>query len=248
MFRGIGGEFKRPGFYLLLGVFALCTIPPIVWNAQHAWITLDHLRARGGLDKPFRIPSDRAPRIFWRNIFWPSRRFCFWPWSGRSWPPWPRVQTQFKSLYLFWFGLPVFALYFLLSFNDPAAPNWDCLAFISLAPLAMTYWNERMQTNRHSKNAAIVGIFLGLLMSMLALNTDILRSANFHFPRARSEQPAAWLELGDQCAGKLRTDLETKNGQPLFLIADERDRAAEIAFYLRDKRTEGPGTSAGLYY
>ena len=40
---------------------------------------------------------------------------------------------------------------------------------------------------------------------------------------------------------KLRTDLETKNGQPLFLIADERDRAAEIAFYLRDKRTEGPG-------
>ena len=39
----------------------------------------------------------------------------------------------------------------------------------------------------------------------------------------------------------LRTDLETKNGQPLFLIADERDRAAEIAFYLRDKRTEGPG-------
>src|SRR5207249_707130 len=27
-------EFKHPGFYLLLGIFALCTVPPIMWNAQ----------------------------------------------------------------------------------------------------------------------------------------------------------------------------------------------------------------------
>ena len=40
---------------------------------------------------------------------------------------------------------------------------------------------------------------------------------------------------------KLRTDLETQLGQPVFLIADERDRASEISFYLRDKRAEGPG-------
>src|SRR6188472_1955999 len=32
-------EFKHPGFYLLLGTFALCTVPPIMWNAQHAWIS-----------------------------------------------------------------------------------------------------------------------------------------------------------------------------------------------------------------
>src|SRR6266704_1484995 len=41
-------EFKRPGLYLLLGVFAVCTIPPIVWNAQHAWVTFSHLKTRGG--------------------------------------------------------------------------------------------------------------------------------------------------------------------------------------------------------
>src|SRR5437773_5392447 len=32
-------QFARPGLYLLLGVFALCTLPPIIWNQQHAWIT-----------------------------------------------------------------------------------------------------------------------------------------------------------------------------------------------------------------
>src|SRR5262249_45492256 len=40
-------EFKRPGVYSLIGMFVLCTIPPIVWNAQHAWITIAHLRSRG---------------------------------------------------------------------------------------------------------------------------------------------------------------------------------------------------------
>src|SRR6184192_334543 len=46
-------EFKRPGVYLLIGMFVLCTIPPIVWNAQHAWITLAHLRSRGNLERGF---------------------------------------------------------------------------------------------------------------------------------------------------------------------------------------------------
>ena len=31
-----------------------------------------------------------------------------------------------------------------------------------------------------------------------------------------------------------------KFGEKLFLIADARDRASEISFYLRDKRVEGP--------
>ena len=46
-------EFKRPGVYLLIAMFVLCTIPPIVWNAQHAWITLAHLRSRGNLERGF---------------------------------------------------------------------------------------------------------------------------------------------------------------------------------------------------
>src|SRR5206468_175561 len=50
-------EFKHPGFYLLLGIFALCTVPPIMWNAQHAWVTFAHLRSRGGIEHGFGLPS-----------------------------------------------------------------------------------------------------------------------------------------------------------------------------------------------
>src|SRR4051812_1572451 len=44
-------EFTKPGFYGLLGGFAICTLPPIIWNAQHAWVTLAHLKSRGALDE-----------------------------------------------------------------------------------------------------------------------------------------------------------------------------------------------------
>src|SRR5207244_4393594 len=41
-------EFKRPGLYWLLGIFVVCTIPPIVWHAQHAWVRTMHFRTRRG--------------------------------------------------------------------------------------------------------------------------------------------------------------------------------------------------------
>src|SRR5207245_9696742 len=40
---------------------------------------------------------------------------------------------------------------------------------------------------------------------------------------------------------KMRIDMEKQLGKKLFLIADARDRASEMSFYLRDKRVEGPG-------
>src|SRR5207248_10476549 len=46
-------EFRRPGFYLMLAVFIGLCIPPFRWHAQHAWITLAHLRAGGGLEQTF---------------------------------------------------------------------------------------------------------------------------------------------------------------------------------------------------
>jgi 4-amino-4-deoxy-L-arabinose transferase-like glycosyltransferase len=233
------GEFKRAGFYSLLAVFLLCAIPVTVWNAQHAWITLVHLRARGGFDQNTGF-HPLAVLIFLAQHFLTYSPLLFLALSWAVVASWSRAQTQLKSLYLFWFGLPVFALYLVLSLKRPAAPNWDCLAFLSLAPLAANYWQERVEKNIRFRQWAAAGLFLALCMSLLALDTDILRSIGFHFPR---RDPAGRLRgwtAATHAVEKLRADLETEIGQPLFLIADERDRAAEIAFYLGNKRTEGP--------
>ncbi len=50
LYRPARPQLRRPGPYLALAVFLLCTVPVIVWNAQHDWITVEHVGTNAGLD------------------------------------------------------------------------------------------------------------------------------------------------------------------------------------------------------
>src|SRR6185295_19215079 len=107
-------EYRRPGIYILLGVFALSTLPPLIWNAQHAWVTFDHLESRGSLEQGFAFHILEPLKFVAEHfLFYSPLLFMALAWafvvSAR------RIRHQFKILFLFWFGLPVFAFYFVVS-------------------------------------------------------------------------------------------------------------------------------------
>ncbi len=232
-------EFKRPGFYLLIGLFVLCTLPPVIWNQQHAWITLLHLRDRGGLESaPGFHPLELLSFLSEHFATYSPLLFLALTWAVFA--SWRRVRQQFKTLYLFWFGLPVFAFYFLLSCNKAAAPNWDALAFIGFALLAVGYWREKLEGRPGLQRAFAVAFLLGIAMSVVALDTDLVRSAGIVLRHDHSNQLRGW-KSATNAIEKVRNDVEMQLKEPVFLIADERDRASEISFYLKEKRTEGPG-------
>ncbi len=159
-------EFIRPGFYLLVGIFALCTVPPIVWNAQHAWITLAHLRSRGGIETGFGIHPVELLKFLGEHFLAYSPLLCL----ALAWgviASWRRINQQFKVLFLFWFGLPVFFFYFVLSLNQAAAPNWDALAMFGFGLLAIYFWRERLETHLVWRICGGIALLLGLLMSIL---------------------------------------------------------------------------------
>jgi len=233
-------EFKRSGLYLLLGIFALCTIPPIVWNAQHAWITLAHLRSRGSLERGFGFhPGEVLSFLGQHFIVYSPLLFLALAWGVIA--SWRRVNQQFKVLFLMWFGLPVFLFYLVVSLNKAAAPNWDGLAFLGFGLLALYFWWERLEASVTLRLGAIVAILVGLTMSVIALDTDLLRMTGYNLERTDpSDRMRGW-KSATSALEKMRDDLEAKLGEKLFLIADARDRASEISFYLRDKQPEGPG-------
>src|SRR5205807_8301478 len=141
---------------------------------------------------------------------------------------------------LFWFGLPVFAFYLLLSINHVATPNWDAVSFLSFRLLSVHFWCERIE-KRGMRALAATSIALGFVISLFSLDSDLLRSAGFRFWRSDpSDRLRGWKSMTAEVK-RIRNDLESKLGDKLFLIADERHRASEISFYLRDKRVEGPG-------
>jgi hypothetical protein len=233
-------EFARPGLYLLLGIFGLCTVPPIVWNAQHAWITLVHLQSRGGVGHGFGFHPVEILEFLGEH-FLAYSPFLFLALAWGVIGSWRRLNQQFKVLFLMWFGLPVFTFYLLLSINKSAAPNWDGLAFLGFGLLAIYFWWERVEASLMLRLCAVVALLVGLSMSVIALNTDLLRSAGYELWRSDpSDRMRGW-KSATGAVEKMRNDLEAQLGEKLFLIADARDRASEISFYLRDKRTEGPG-------
>src|SRR5436190_17199387 len=233
-------EFKRPGLYLLLGAFALCLVPPLVWNYQHAWVTASHLQSRGGLDQSLGIrPLEVLGFLGAHFLTFSPLLFLALAWAVIA--NWRRARQQFKVLFLFWFGLPVFGFYLLLSFNDQAAPNWDVLAFISLAVLAAAYWTERLPGSPRIAQFLGAGIWLGVFGSVFVSDTDLLRSLNIPFPHHRdpADRVRGWKSAA-RAVEKIRGDYEAKNKEQLFVIADQRDRASEMSFYFKERRVEGP--------
>ena len=232
-------EFKRPGLYSLLGVFAVCTVPPIVWNQQHAWITLVHLRSRGNLEHGFGFhPAEVLSFLGQHFLVYSPILFLALAWGVIA--SWRRVNQQFKVLFLMWFGLPIFLFYLLLSLNKAAAPNWDGPAFLGFGLLAVHFWREKLEASVTLRLGAGVAMLVGLTMSVVALDTDVLRVTGYRFERSDpSDRMRGW-KSATGALEKMRNDLEIKFGDKLFLIADARDRASEISFYLRNKRLEGP--------
>ena len=232
-------EFKRPGFYLLLLAFALCTLPPVVWNEQNAWITLAHLRSRGSLDhSPGFHPRELLGFLVVHFLFFSPFLFLGLAWAVIA--NWRRAYQQFKVLFLVWFGLPVFGFYLLMSINKQAAPNWDALAFLSFSVLAAAYWHERISTSPGWRRCAIGALLVGAGMSLLALDTDLLRSMHIGISRRDPADAGRGWKSATGAVEQLRAEQEARLGERLFLIADQRDRASELSFYLRDKRVEGP--------
>ncbi len=232
-------EFARPNLYSLGAVFAVCLIPPLIWNQEHAWITLAHLRSRGSLDQaPGFHPLEFLSFLGEHFATYSPLLFLGLAWAVLA--SRRRAQQQFKTLFLLWFGLPVFLLYALLSINEAAAPNWDCLAFLSLGLLAISYWRERAAARTTVRKWAASALLLGVAMSVLLLAL-MTRSVGLPLKhRDPTDRLRCWKVLSSAVA-QVRKDFEAQNGQPAFLIADERDRAAELAFYLPEKRVERPG-------
>jgi hypothetical protein len=231
-------EFRRPGFYLMLAIAIACAVPPFIWNQQHAWITVAHLKSRGGIEGGLGIHPLEFLAFIGEHFLVYSPLIFLGVAIGVI-ALWRRSWRQPRRLFLMWFGLPVFAFYTLLSINKAAAPNWDALAFPSFGLLAIAFWRERLDGSRRRRVVTGVAFAIGLSMSALTLDSDILRSVGI--PISRRDPADGWRgwKSATNALEALRNETEPQTGEKLFLIADSRDRASEISFYLRDKHAEG---------
>lgn len=266
-------ELARPGFWSLVAVFVLCSLPPVIWNQRHDWVTIAQLKTRGNLNQPFGFHPLEWFSFFgaqlgvYSPLIFVAMLMALW-WSRRE------MRESFPTQYLLWFALPLLATYSALALNKAGQPNWTAPAFISLGIMASILWYRVALSERNKAifviAALLVGAFMGLGITNMDVTWKLTAPARGLLSRLPSPDPAQPKWLRDTLSGshkfsvpypynfdpsarlhgwravarvveQSRRSLEQETGRKVFLITDRYGTAAELAFYLPEKRAEYPG-------
>ena len=137
-------HLRKPGPWLALLIFSICTLPVVIWNSQRGWPTFNDVGGDAGLHGQWH-PTLRFFRdflftqfgvlnpIFFIVAIWAM--FGFWKFR-RERPLW---------LYLFCMGAPVFLGHLLWSLHSRILPNWIAVSILPMFCLMVAYWNEKME-------------------------------------------------------------------------------------------------------
>ena len=238
-------RLRRPGPYLALVIVALCTVPVIVWNAQHSWVTVGHVASNAARTvewRPLKFFAEFLGAefgllnpIFFAGAMWAM--FAFW-----------RQRTPL-STYLFCMGAPVFLGYALFSFYKRVFPNWIAPSVVPLFCLMVIYWQARGAAGwKLPKRGLAVGLGLGAFAVVLLHDTDLTRKVmNRSLPATidplrRVRNWSATANVIDVQRTKLAAE-----GKPVFIIADHYGMAAQLSFYLPEAKTAVQKGEAFVY-
>jgi len=233
-------HLRRPGPYLALLINALLSLPVLIWNSQHDWITITHVGGRADFGHAFNfttrylfdfLGSEAAllNPVFFAGMIWAG--IAFW----RARPRDPRM------IYFFSMGAPLVFAYLLQSFHARVLPNWIAPAVVPLLFVMLLYWDQYRQ-RPWIRRAFYTGLVVGLAAMIFLTDTDVAKAVTGHY-LPMSIDPLRRLRGWRATAtviGEARQNL-LKEGKPVFIICPDYTSTSEITFYLPEARAGVPG-------
>jgi len=235
-------HLKKPGPYLALMALCFCTLPVLIWNWQHGWITVRHVADNAGLDS------------HWK----PTLRF-FWEFSlveaGLLNPVffvgalcamaafWKRRLENPLWLYFFCLSAPVFLGHWAYSLHSRVQPNWIAPAVPAMFCLGLLYWDTRRGEGlRVVKPLVIAGVSFGLFVVVIMHQSDLIGRISGR-PLPGEVDPLRRVRAWKETAMVVRRAREKllREGRPAFIIADHYGMAGELSFYLPEAKAVLPG-------
>jgi hypothetical protein len=205
----------------MLGATAICSLPAIIWNAQHEWVTLHHLAHRGALDQNWHFSIVEllaflggqagvvSPLIFIGVIAAAFLAF--------------QQRRNEAEIYLLALLLPLLLGYATLSLNHAGQANWPAPAYVGGFILAVAIWLPRLASPR-IKAFTIAALGLAILETVLMHNNTSL----LHLPQGRDPLDRA---RGSRAMAEEASALQTLHNAD-FLIANGYQNASLLTFYL----------------
>ena len=240
---------RRPGPWLALAVVALSTLPVLIWNAQHDWITVTHLAERGGLATAWRF-RPRWFLDFTLSEFGLLNPVWFAGMLVAAVAAWRRRRDRPLLLFLFCMGAPLFLGYWLYTLRARVLPNWIAPAVLPLFFLLGFHWYERWRLGAAKVSRWFAGgVAFGLVAVTLMHETRLISKVTGQ-PLPAKQDPLrrvrGWTETA-QVVAAAKAQLEAE-GKPVFIIGAHYGVTGQLSFYLPEAKTALQAGGPALVY
>jgi hypothetical protein len=234
---------RMPGPWIAIGVALLFTVPVIVWNARHGWVSLHHVATQTGTDAAGRFAPVNVLGFLGgqAGVLGPPLAVlmvaaCIYAWR----------EPQRQSRFLLAVGLPFFLLTLLTSLRTKVQPNWPAPAYFTLLILTAYFIATQMRdpaTWKPWRPWVLATMLLGTAAIPVLHHTEMLYPLVQHVPVRRLD-PAVRLKGHAETGALVSRELE-QLGADAIVLCEDYQATALMAFYVRGQ----PKTyCAGSYF
>lgn len=230
-------HLRRPGPYLALAVNLLATVPVLVWNAQHDWITVTHLGERAGLEEVWRF----TPRFFLEftgGVFGLLNPVFLGAALWAAVGIWRRRQAHPLWLYLLLMAAPVLLGHWVYTVRARVLPNWIATAVVPLFAATVAYADARWRGGvRGVKPALATGLGLGLLLVVPLYESNWLAKLVGR-PLPPKLDPLRRVRNWSDTARLVEAERRklAAEGPPVFVIGNHYGITGQLSFYLPEAK------------
>jgi len=245
-------HLKKAGPWLALLIFTICTLPVIIWNAQHNWITIFHVAGDAGMTGPkehLTLTDHLVKSVNYFIEFTGGEFGVLNPifFIGSVWAmiaAWKRRAEKPLWLFLLCMSAPVFLGHWLFSFHSRVQLNWIAAAIPPMFCLMVAYWSESKARFKHWLCA---GLVLGITASVFMYSSDLIgRLAGNKLPGDADPAHVHFARGGRETAQLVEQE-RIKFDPNAFILADHYGITGLLSFYSAPAR-EAAKSSQPLVY
>ncbi len=239
----------RRGFWLMVGVAAFCSVPIVIWNINHDWLSIRHVMELAGASRMGADFQWLGPIRYLGVQFAILLGYWFVAWAIAMFVHRPGREPDPSVRYLWFMSAVVFLVFLAFSFKTGGGEaNWPATAYISGLVLSAGWIVRQLQRPSQAYRRVAVGGLATICVLGFALTLGLRYSELLHPAlsrcvdgdlRLRRVDPTCrlrgWRTLATE-VDRFRDQLHAEGVEPVLAGAGWT-LPGEVAFYCRKHPT-----------
>ena len=242
-------HLRRPGPYVALLVNLICTVPVLVWNAQHRWITITHVANDAKAGKGWHFDW-RSPLEFLGGTFGLLHPIFFVAMIWAAIAMWKRDTRDPLLRFFFAMGAPLFLVYTIYTLHSAVLLNWIAASVIPLFCVMVVFWERRFAEGAQRVRALLaIGLLTGLFATALMHETDLIKRITGAYLPIKIEptrRVRGWKQMA-RIVERQREKLLAE-GKPVFIIGGHNGTTSLLSFYMPEAKAAVKDANPLVYF